>query len=277
MPAPPGLHLRFPIHRADVSRRPEQAPEPAHGAVLVSGAVSDDDLTLLTRRYAQLLSLAVHEFRTPASVVGGYLRMLQRDTESPLADRHRKMVEEAEKSCARMIALVGELSEVSKLDDPQTKLQEEPLDLFAMMQEVAGEMRETPETADRGVRVEARGAASGGTLTGDVVRLHRSLNAFVRAVLREQPDGQLVVADCRVTDNRGRSALIIIAPEDRIEWAAHATPMPLDEKRGGLGLAVPIARRVVTRHGGHVWSPPSEKGDSGTKGAIVVSIPIAGS
>ena len=30
--------------------------------------------------YPQLLSLAVHEFRTPASVVGGYLRMLQRDT-----------------------------------------------------------------------------------------------------------------------------------------------------------------------------------------------------
>ena len=31
--------------------------------------------------YPTLISLAVHELRTPASVVGGYLRMLQRDTE----------------------------------------------------------------------------------------------------------------------------------------------------------------------------------------------------
>ena len=31
--------------------------------------------------YPKLISLAVHELRTPASVVGGYLRMLQRDTD----------------------------------------------------------------------------------------------------------------------------------------------------------------------------------------------------
>jgi len=244
--------------------------------VLVSGAVSDDDPALLTRRYAQLLSLAVHEFRTPASVVGGYLRMLQRDTESPLSDRHRKMVEEAEKSCARMIALVGELSEVSKLDDPQLKLQEEPLDLFAMVREVAGELRNAPEAGDRGVLFEARGMASGATLNGDVARLNRALTALCRAVLREQPDETLVVADCRMTGEHGRrSALVVIASEDRVEWASQATPMPLDEKRGGLGLAVPIARRVVTRHKGYVWSPPSEKGDSGAKGAILISLPIA--
>ena len=66
-------------------------------------------------QYPELLSLAVHEFRTPASVVGGYLRMLQRDSES-FTDRQRKMIDEAEKSCARLVALIAELSDVSKLD-----------------------------------------------------------------------------------------------------------------------------------------------------------------
>ena len=36
-------------------------------------------VTSSTTDYPRLMSLAVHEFRTPASVVGGYLRMLQRD------------------------------------------------------------------------------------------------------------------------------------------------------------------------------------------------------
>ena len=40
--------------------------------------------------YPKLISLAVHELRSPASVVGGYLRMLQRDTEAPLSDRQRR-------------------------------------------------------------------------------------------------------------------------------------------------------------------------------------------
>jgi signal transduction histidine kinase len=50
-----------------------------------------------TESYLQLLGLAVHEFRTPASVVGGYLRMLQRDAAGELNDRQRKMIDEAEK------------------------------------------------------------------------------------------------------------------------------------------------------------------------------------
>lgn len=235
-------------------------------------AVHDDDLAALTRSYAQLLSLAVHEFRTPASVVGGYLRMLQRDTELPLADRHRKMVEEAEKSCARLVALVGELGEVSKLDDPRLKLQEEPLDLFAIVHEAASELH---EAEDRGVRFEARGPASGAPLTGDAVRLHHAMSSLFRAVLREQASDVLIVADCRlIADHGARLAVVVTAPDARIDWAAAAPSMPLDEKRGGLGLAVPIARRVIARHGGRVWSPPSEKGDAGAKSAIVVSIPI---
>ena len=66
--------------------------------------------------YAQLLSLAVHEFRTPASVVGGYLRMLQRDADTPLSERQRRMIDEAERSCQRLVALIAELSEIQKLD-----------------------------------------------------------------------------------------------------------------------------------------------------------------
>src|ERR1700738_5239969 len=88
--------------------------------------------------FARLLSLAVHELRTPASVVGGYLRMLQRGNESPLTERQRKMVEEAEKSCVRLVALVAELSEVSKLDSGLVEFVKQPLDLFTLIEEVGG-------------------------------------------------------------------------------------------------------------------------------------------
>src|SRR5689334_9027221 len=84
----------------------------------------------------QLLSLAVHEFRTPASVVGGYLRMLQRDSDPPLSERQRRMVDEAEKSCARLVAIVAELSDIGKLDGGAMSLGRQPLDLFSLVGEV---------------------------------------------------------------------------------------------------------------------------------------------
>src|SRR5436190_14851373 len=117
---------------------------------------------------ARLLSLAVHELRTPASVVGGYLRMLQRDTDAPLGDRQRKMIEEADKSCARLVALIAELSEVSRLDAGLTTLVREPIDLFVMVQDVANGVHESSE---RDVRLEARGEASGASIAGDTSRL----------------------------------------------------------------------------------------------------------
>jgi signal transduction histidine kinase len=226
----------------------------------------------MTKAYAQLLSLAVHEFRTPVSVVGGYLRMLQRDTENPLNDRHRKMVEEAERSCARIVALIGELNEVAKLDDPIAPLPEESFDLFAVMREVAGE---THEAADRGVQLKMRGPAAGAPVNGDLVRVHRALGSLVRAVLREQPDETFAIAECRLTrDGSSPMAVVAIASEDEVAAALEAPPTTFDDRRGGLGLLLPIARRVIERHGGHLWSPPSEKVGFGSKSAVVLSVPI---
>ncbi len=99
----------------------------------------------VTADYARLLSLAVHEFRTPASVVGGYLRMLQRDTDPALSDRQRKMVDEADKAYARIVALVNELSDVSKIDGGDAAFKDEPLDLFQLISDVATDMHEAED------------------------------------------------------------------------------------------------------------------------------------
>src|SRR5712692_1763449 len=116
----------------------------------------------------QLLSLAVHEFRTPASVVGGYLRMLQRDSDPPLSERQRRMIDEAEKSCARLVAIVAELSDIGKLDGGLISLAQQPLDLFSLVGDVAELVH---EAKDRDVRLEVRGPSEGAPMTGDAGRL----------------------------------------------------------------------------------------------------------
>lgn len=243
-------------------------------ATLVTAVIDEPTPTSTATAYSRLLSLAVHEFRTPASVVGGYLRMLLRDDERPLTERQRHMVEEAEKSCARIVALVAELSEISKLDSGTATAKHEPFDLFGVLEEVAESVH---EARDRDVTLRVRGPSAGAPMSADLPRLRTAFAALFRAVLREQPSSSTVVVDRRRTTLDGRdAALIVVARDEEVEAASGARPAAFDEKRGGLGLLLPIAQRVIGRHGGRIWSPaPAGNSDAGpARGAVLVSMPL---
>jgi len=222
--------------------------------------------------YPQLLSLAVHEFRTPAGVVSGYLRMLQRDIEHPLTSRQSKMVDEAEKSCARLVALVGELSEISNLDARTARLAQQSIDVFALAQELAGSVQ---EAGDNDVHLEFRGESAGALMTGDITRLRAAFSAIFRAILREKASPCTVAAECRFKQTGdGRSAVVVVADKESVQAAYDSQPGPFDEKRGGLGLALPIARRVIEAHGGRLWSPANVPDRDG-RGMAVIAFPLS--
>jgi signal transduction histidine kinase len=231
--------------------------------------------------YPQLISLAVHEFRTPASVVGGYLRMLQRDTDTPLSDRQRTMIDAAEKSCARLVAIVAELSEVGKLDAGLVSLARQALDAFTLVDEVAGLVH---EAKDREVNLTVRGPSTGATMSGDAARLRQAFDAIFRAILREKPGHSTVVVERRIETADGRrSAIFIVADQASVQVAYDRKPGPFDEKRGGMGLALPLARRVIEGHGGRIWAPAADaeelepgrvSTDPLTRGSAVISLPI---
>jgi two-component system, NarL family, sensor histidine kinase BarA len=226
--------------------------------------------------YSELLSLAAHEFRTPVTVVSGYLRMLLLDAGAPLDERQRKMIEEADKSCGRLTAIVSQLSEIARLDEGALKLGRTEFDLFTMLDEVAGGV---DEASDRNVRLELAGESAGARMTGDVFRLQQAFTAIFRAVLREQPSRTRVVVDRRRVKKASKtgsekgsdaSALVVVARAEDVEAARSGAPASFNEYRGGLGLALPIARRVVERHGGRMWSAQA----GAVAGPIVVALPL---
>lgn len=227
--------------------------------------------------YPQLLSLAVHEFRTPASVVGGYLRMLQKDS-GALSERQRKMIEEAEKSCTRLVALIAELSDVGKLDSGAIGLARQPLDLFALVSDVAEHVQ---EAKDREVRLTVEGDSAAAILQGDTTRLRSAFDAIFRAILREKAGPCAVIADRRRETRDGRTAAIVVVSEaGSVSDAYERATLPFDEKRGGLGLALPLARRVIEGHGGRLLAPApsgaaSAAEDPVARGSAIIVLPLA--
>jgi len=204
----------------------------------------------------RVMSLAVHELRTPVTVVGGYLRMLLREQAGPLTDRQRKMLEEAERSCGRLGALVSEMSELGKLEAGDLTLARQDVDVTALLAELASGMH---EGEDRGVRLELRGADHPVPVTGDQTRLSAALKALMLAALRERGEPGAIIVECSTaagTDGQ-RYAMVAIGDEAALPLliaSANGTTPAFDVWRGGLGLALPVARRVIEDHGGSLWS-----------------------
>lgn len=233
----------------------------------------DTQLPSTVDDYARLLTFAAHELRTPASVVGGYLRMLQLENDADFASRGRMLVDEAAKSCARLVELLAQMSDIGKLDLNAAAAHIEQFDWFSDLPALAETIQ---EGRDRGIELAVTGEGHGAMLTGDRQRLTAGLGAILRAVLREQPMPVVVRADRRlVRANAQTTAVLIVARADDLERTLAAAQQPFDERRGGTGLSLPLARRAIERAGGRLWSPARTDTDLGLKSAVVIELPTS--
>ena len=81
----------------------------------------------------RLMALLAHEMRSPGAVVSGYLRML-RSSVPELPAREQKMIDEANRSCGRLMHIVQELSDLGELESQELK--REPLSIFTLCDDV---------------------------------------------------------------------------------------------------------------------------------------------
>ena len=214
-------------------------------------------------RWPKILSLSVHEFRTPMTVVAGYIRMLLKDRAGALTDQQRRLLEEAEKSCGRLSALLAEVSELSNLEAGTAPFNRSRADLHAALRDAVAQL---PPLPDRDVPVTLELQEDAAPVDADPVRLTQALGSVIAALRRELiGDEGLTVRERRTAegyellfgDSTTLAALEGESPDGRAVF---------DEWRGGVGLSLVVARRVLNAHGGAIYGAP----DGHKSGARIV-------
>ena len=207
-------------------------------------------------RWPKLLSLAVHEFRTPITVVAGYIRMLLKDRAGPISDQQRRLLEEAERSCGRLSALVAEMSDLSNLEGGTAPISRSTHNLRALLEEAIAAL---PPMNEREVTVELQPGDERLEIQGDGPRLRAGLTSLLVALRRELVSSDKLLVRADVADVGGtRSAVIAIGDEEQLSHLVGVDTAALprfDEWRGGSGLSLAVARRVLGTHGGTLLGP----------------------
>jgi signal transduction histidine kinase len=218
--------------------------------------------------WPRLLSLAVHELRTPASVVSGYLRMVLTERAGPVPETQRRFLEEAEKSCRRIAELLAEMSDLAHIELGDAPFQRETVDLAALVREVVEGAARGDDVAGVTLQEDARPAI----LQGDSARLRAALTAIVRCLQRETVSSDGIVM--KRTSQPGWVSIAVGQSDAAAALAAtgaraSSETTAFDELRGGMGVALPVARRVVERHGGRLVVL-----DDQPKAAVAVLLPV---
>lgn len=206
------------------------------------------------------------------TVVAGYIRMLLKDRAGALNDPQRRLLEEAEKSCVRLSALVAEMSDLSNLEAGTAPFNRTSVDLRPLLAEAIAAL---PEAPDREIAVTLSTGEGAAQILGDAVRLRTALLSVLTGLRRELVTSPELSVRERPGEHDGRPASwIVIGAPDCIAALEAATPESLttfDEWRGGCGLSLAVARRIITEHGGVIWSPP----DEGARAGAVIVLPHA--
>lgn len=215
--------------------------------------MTDDPSRQTTPR---LLSLTAHELRSPLSVVSGYLHMLLGPRGQTLPPDQRRLIELANASCARALALTHELSELARLTAGTAVLNPGTTDVARLLSEAVDEARrEVPD-----VNISLAHAPNPTPVVADAERLRGALVALLIALAREvsPPRGLAVTlsADADAVTVEAVPDGQLDADDIRAGMLADSGTTDFDQYRGGLGLRLPVAVLVLEKLGGTIAAVP---------------------
>jgi len=202
-----------------------------------------------------------HELRSPLTSIRGAADLLRDRVPGQLTEQQRRLTDIIAQSSERLLRLVNQILEMSRLRSGLVGLDRKPLDLAWLVDQVVEELH--PRAKEAGVTLEREHFGSNFAYLGDAERLHQLVVNLGANAIRFTPRGGRVVV--RLIDEGGEFELQV--EDTGVGIPADALPHIFDayrqahRQRGGTGLGLAIVRGIADAHGGRVTAESQpEKG-----------------
>src|SRR5205809_4720243 len=223
------------------------------------------------RLKGEFFSPISHALRTPLTSVREAATLLRDEVPGVLVPKQARLVEIIAASTDRVLRLVNEILELSRLRAGLLAIDRRNVDIGNLVHRALEQVR--PQAEARGLRMESNGAIDGARVLGDEERLLQVLVNLLGNAIKFTPPG-------------GAVRLGVTAGTDRVEVAVEDTGVGIPPEalprvferywqargtRAGTGLGLAIVKSIVEMHGGRVQAHSSE----GKGSRFVVQLPRA--
>lgn len=200
----------------------------------------------------EFLANISHELRTPLTAVMGYLALLQEEHSGPLTQEQRSDVVQARSASVRLLELIEDLLDLTKLRRGPADLDLEEVDLVALLRAV---MDGTPGRPP-GVSIHVDSPAAA-TIRTDRRKLSRLLGTLVANAYKFTAAGSVTasatVGDDRVTLSITDTGIGIPSEAHRVIFEEFRQVDGSATRRyGGSGLGLTLARQLARLMGGEI-------------------------
>jgi len=203
-----------------------------------------------TRR--EFFATVSHELRSPLTSIRGAAELLREGVPGPLNEKQRRLADIVSVSSGRLLRMVNQILEMSRLQAGLVELERSALDLGELVDRAVEELH--PLASEASVTLECERIGASFEYCGDLERLHQVIvNLGANAIRFTQPGGRVVT---RVID---------AGPEFELQVEDTGVGIPADalphifeayrqahRERGGTGLGLAIVRGITEAHGGRV-------------------------
>ncbi|MGI8821418.1 MAG: ATP-binding protein [Chthoniobacterales bacterium] len=236
------FHQRIPV--------PDSNDEIAQLAVVLNQTF--ERLQRSFEQVTRFTSDASHELKTPLALMRAQLESAQR-TEANLADG--EVFSELLEQSTHLSQIIDSLLLLSRADDRQLALEQEPVDLVALLEE----LREDAEILATRLNLSVEfNLPTGLLLVGDVRFLRRAvMNLLDNAIKFNRQNGRVVVSASSngtrgVLTFRNTGSPVPAAVHDKIFQRFYRDDPTARERPAGHGLGLSIAREIVRAHRGEI-------------------------
>lgn len=200
----------------------------------------------------QFVAMVSHELRSPLHAINAAFQII--DSLAAQPEQRERSQAVVRRQMGRMVRLVDDLLDISRMLNGKLNLERAPLDLAAVVRCAAD--ASAPAFHERGIRLLVDGTERPMPLFGDEGRLEQVITNLLQNALRATPTGRRVTVSLAEAGALGiitvRDEGHGIAPEDldKIFGLFTQAAQGLARSEGGLGLGLTIARHIVAAHGG---------------------------
>ncbi len=246
-----------------------------------AGIVVHQEVTALKeteRLKDEFIAVAAHELRSPLAILKGFSQTLivqtARGKGPELADWQTEALQSIDQSTLRLVELIDDLLDVTRLQADRLELHLEPTNLVALTQRVMARSQITTEQHSLSLHTSLEHFV----VYFDPMRIEQVLSNLINNAIKYSPQGGQI--DITIGEDSKAGMALLSVQDQGIGIPAHQQAnvfgrfVRADNARaygiGGTGLGLYLSRELIERHGGHIWFESKE----GKGSTFFVALPV---